>query len=112
MPESIYWLDEHSHDFPDVSLARKDPDGLLATGGDLTPNRIIRAYSLGIFPWYSPGEPILWWSPNPRSIVLPKAFKASRSLNKVIKRKTFHITIDTCFEQHTQFSIKIFFDFI
>ncbi len=99
MPEPIYWLDEHSHDFPPACTALKEPNGLLAAGGDLNPDRIICAYAQGIFPWYSPGEPILWWSPDPRSIVLPQKFKASRSLAKIIKKKTFHVTTDTCFER-------------
>jgi len=75
----------------------EEPNGLLAAGGDLSPRRLISAYSLGIFPWYNPGEPILWWTPDPRSVVYPNEFKPSRSLKKLINRKTFTVTMDTCF---------------
>lgn len=83
--------------FPDPNLA--SDDGLLAMGGDLSPERLILAYASGIFPWYSEGEPILWWSPNPRMVVIPEKFKASKSLRQLIHRKTFELKIDTQFEQ-------------
>ena len=69
--------------FPSPHLASKE--GLLAVGGDLSVNRLLLAYSLGIFPWYSEGEPILWWSPDPRLVLYPNELKVSRSLKKVIK---------------------------
>ena len=75
-----------------------DKQGLLAMGGDLSPSRILQAYSQGIFPWFEPGCPILWWSPNPRLILIPKEFKLSRSLSKSLK-KPFRLTIDTAFHQ-------------
>jgi len=83
--------------FPSPELARKD--GLLAFGGDLSEERLITAYSMGIFPWYSEGSPILWWSPDPRLILIPEELKVSRSLRKVINKGIFKITMDTSFEQ-------------
>jgi len=82
--------------FPPPHLAIKE--GLLAVGGDLSVERLILAYRSGIFPWYSEGEPILWWSPDPRLVLYPDELRISRSLRKVIKRKLFHITFDQDFE--------------
>ncbi|HEY0719979.1 MAG TPA: leucyl/phenylalanyl-tRNA--protein transferase [Gammaproteobacteria bacterium] len=75
------------------------PDGLLAVGGDLAPERILNAYRHGIFPWFSPGQPILWWSPDPRAVLFPEKLKVSRSLRKTIDRHTYRVTFDTAFEQ-------------
>lgn len=83
--------------FPDAQKALKEPDGLLAIGGCLTPQRIINAYRHGIFPWYNPGEPILWWSPNPRLVLFPERLQISRSLNKTIRKNIFYITFDQAF---------------
>lgn len=83
------------HTFPPAHLAEKA--GLLAIGGDLSPQRILTAYKNGIFPWYSEGEPILWWSPNPRLVLYPKELKVSTSLKKVMKKNLFTITMDTAF---------------
>ncbi len=83
--------------FPDVALADEDPNGLLAIGGDLSVERLLLAYKSGIFPWYSAGEPILWWSPNPRSILTPTEVKISRSLKKTIRNGDFSITFDQDF---------------
>jgi leucyl/phenylalanyl-tRNA--protein transferase len=83
--------------FPDPSLA--EDDGLLAVGGDLSAERLLLAYSHGIFPWYSDGEPILWWSPEPRMIVLPGEFKCSKSLRQTIRTKGFKVKFDQAFEQ-------------
>lgn len=82
--------------FPPPHLAIKE--GLLAVGGDLSVDRLLLAYRSGIFPWYSEGEPILWWSPDPRLVLYPDELRISRSLRKVIKRKLFHITFDQDFE--------------
>ncbi len=82
--------------FPSAHLASQE--GLLAVGGDLTPRRLLLAYRLGIFPWYSEGEPILWWSPDPRLVLYPDELKVSRSLNKVINKGTFKVTADCAFE--------------
>jgi leucyl/phenylalanyl-tRNA---protein transferase len=91
----IYLLDENPNmPFPDVSEAERDPDGLLAVGGDLTPQRLIQAYQLGIFPWYSEGEPILWWSPDPRMVLYPERVKVSRSLRKTLRKGIFEVTFD------------------
>ena len=97
MATSIHWLDQNTDAFPHYQYALEEPNGLLAAGGDLSPERLINAYSLGIFPWYNPGEPILWWSPNPRSVIYPQQFQPSRSLKKLIRRKTYTVTMDTCF---------------
>lgn len=78
--------------FPSPELAEEN--GLLAIGGDLSPERLLLAYSLGIFPWYNAGEPILWWSPMPRCVLLPGDFQASRSLSKLMRSDRFHITCD------------------
>jgi len=82
--------------FPPPELA--EPDGLLAVGGDLSPERILLAYSAGIFPWYSEGSPILWWSPDPRLVLFPAELKVSRSLRQTIKKRLYHVTFDTAFE--------------
>lgn len=82
--------------FPDPETS--DKQGLLAMGGDLSPSRLLKAYSMGIFPWFEPGCPILWWCPNPRLILYPKQFKISHSLKKTLK-KNYRLTIDTAFDQ-------------
>ncbi|KTD03503.1 leucyl/phenylalanyl-tRNA--protein transferase [Fluoribacter gormanii] len=84
------------HFFPNPETS--DDQGLLFIGGDLSPQRILQAYRQGIFPWYEPGTPILWWSPNPRLILIPTEFKLSRSLQKSLK-KPFRFTMDTAFKQ-------------
>ncbi len=84
------------HFFPNPESS--DAQGLLFIGGDLSPQRILQAYRQGIFPWYEPGTPILWWSPNPRLILIPSEFKLSNSLQKSLK-KPFTCTMDTAFEQ-------------
>lgn len=81
--------------FPPPHLAEKG--GLLAVGGDLSPKRLLAAYENGIFPWYMDGEPILWWSPDPRLVLYPCDFKVSKSLKKTIAKNRFHITLDTAF---------------
>ncbi len=83
--------------FPPVHLA--DDDGLLAMGGDLHPETLLLAYSVGVFPWYNPGWPILWWSPDPRCVIDPAAFRPSRSLGKRLKSGVFTVTVDKCFTQ-------------
>lgn len=81
--------------FPDPSLAEED--GLLALDGDLSPERLILAYSNGIFPWFSEEEPILWWSPDPRFVLYPKDIRISHSMKKTLKKNTYRISFDTCF---------------
>ncbi|MBL09316.1 MAG: leucyl/phenylalanyl-tRNA--protein transferase [Acidiferrobacteraceae bacterium] len=85
------------YQFPDHNKAT--PDGLLAVGGDLSRECLLAAYSNGIFPWYSEGQPILWWCPDPRPVFFPGKLKISRSLRKTLKQSHFIITIDKCFEE-------------
>jgi len=85
--------------FPPVAQALDEPNGLLAVGGDLSPPRLLRAYRQGIFPWYNPGEPILWWSPDPRLVLFPEKLKVSRSLRKRLRRDEFRFTVDQAFEE-------------
>ena len=94
-------LDPHNprQDFPPLTKAMIDPDGLLAAGGCLSEKRLLKAYRSGIFPWYSPGEPILWWSPNPRLVLFPEQLKVSRSLRKTLRQNIFTFTIDRAFNQ-------------
>jgi leucyl/phenylalanyl-tRNA--protein transferase len=92
----IFWLPKEIA-FPPPELAEKD--GLLAAGGDLSEERLIKAYSVGIFPWHNEGSPILWWSPDPRLVLFPEEMKVSQSLRKVIKKGIFKITMDTAFER-------------
>ena len=95
------WLnpDDNHYQFPNPNNALIEPDGLLAVGGDLSPERIINAYINGIFPWYSDGQPILWWSPNPRAVLFPENLHVSRSLKKIIRKQVFTTTMDQAFEQ-------------
>ena len=83
--------------FPPLSAALDEPNGLLAAGGDLSPERLIAAYRRGIFPWFSAGQPILWWSPDPRMVLYVGEFRTSRSLAKRVRRHEFEIRIDTAF---------------
>lgn len=82
--------------FPDPRLA--DPSGLLGVGGDLTPERLLEAYRTGIFPWYSQGQPILWWSPDPRMVLFVDELKVGRSLRKRLRQRPFRLTMDTAFD--------------
>lgn len=84
--------------FPSLHTALKQPNGLLAFGGCLSPRRIINAYQHGVFPWYNPGEPILWWSPNPRLVLFPDKLNISRSLAKTLRKQLFDIHFDRAFE--------------
>ena len=87
----------HKLAFPPVHLATEE--GLLAVGGDLSPERLLLAYRNGIFPWYNPGEPILWWSPDPRLVLFPKELHISRSLRRVLRKGRFQITFNTRFRE-------------
>jgi leucyl/phenylalanyl-tRNA---protein transferase len=90
------WLGPHDS-FPPVTQALDDPDGLLAAGGDLSPARLIEAYRRGIFPWYGEGQPILWWSPDPRMVLYPDGLKIARSLAKRLRRRDYEIRVDTAY---------------
>jgi leucyl/phenylalanyl-tRNA--protein transferase len=94
----IPWLPPEPF-FPPVEHALAEPNGLLAAGGDLSPERILAAYRRGIFPWFSAGEPILWWSPDPRMVLFPAELRISRSLAKVLRNKPYEVTLDTTFAQ-------------
>ncbi len=83
--------------FPDPAQALEYPNGLLAIGGCLSPPRLINAYKIGVFPWYNPGEPILWWSPHPRLVLFPENLHLSRSLNKSLRKTTLRISYDRDF---------------
>ncbi|MDO9103601.1 MAG: leucyl/phenylalanyl-tRNA--protein transferase [Methylovulum sp.] len=85
-------------DFPSVKKALTEPDGLLAIGGCLSKIRLINAYRHGIFPWYNPGEPILWWSPDPRLVLFPEHLLVSRSLQKTLRKNSFSVTFDQAFD--------------
>jgi leucyl/phenylalanyl-tRNA---protein transferase len=92
----IPWLQKNAP-FPPVESALQSPNGLLAAGADLSPQRLLDAYSRGIFPWYSEGQQIMWWSPNPRMVLVPQEFKPSRSLAKTLRNKEYEVRFDTSF---------------
>jgi leucyl/phenylalanyl-tRNA--protein transferase len=94
----IPWLNERTP-FPPVSRALKQPNGLLCAGGDLSPRRLLDAYSRGIFPWFSEGDPILWWSPDPRMVLIPAELKVSRSLRKTLQRGLYETRYDSAFRE-------------
>jgi len=96
---NLCWLasDSAPDAFPDVELALDEPEGLLAAGGDLKTERLIEAYRRGIFPWYENGQPILWWCPDPRTVLVPENLHVSRSLRRTIRRSFFRISIDKDF---------------
>lgn len=99
MPAIVWLTAEDAPDcFPPVERALREPDGLLAAGGDLSQERLLAAYRRGIFPWYSPGQPILWWSPDPRAILEPRDFKLSKSLDKSIRNRGYETRLDSQFE--------------
>jgi len=93
---TITWLSPHDAPewFPPAEQALEEPAGLLAAGGDLSPERLVAAYRRGIFPWYSPGQPVLWWSPDPRAVLFPEEFRISRSLAKTLRNGGFSATTD------------------
>ncbi|KAA0016296.1 leucyl/phenylalanyl-tRNA--protein transferase [Salinicola corii] len=93
------WLPPHLVAFPPVSQALDEPDGLLAAGGGLTPEWLLSAYRQGIFPWYSEGQPILWWSPDPRMVLFPEEIRIRRSLAKRLRNGGFAVTFDHAFER-------------
>lgn len=94
----ITWLGQDAP-FPPLESALREPNGLLAIGGDLSPRRLLDAYRRGIFPWYSEGDPILWWSPDPRMVLYPQALRITRSLAKVLRNKAYVVRYDTAFDE-------------
>jgi leucyl/phenylalanyl-tRNA--protein transferase len=99
LTDPLYWVRDRrlAADFPPTARALTEPDGLLAIGGDLAPERIVAAYRRGIFPWFSDGQPILWWAPDPRAVLAPDAVHVSRSLRRRLRRGGYVLTFDTDF---------------
>lgn len=97
--QAPFWIDPDATDtpFPDPSLALREPDGLLAIGGNLSAQKLVEAYRSGIFPWYNEGQPVLWWSPDPRLVLYTDDLKLSRSLRKTLARQPFRLTMDQAF---------------
>ncbi len=93
----IPWLDSDTLDFPPPAAALVDPNGLLAAGGDLSPERLVEAYRRGIFPWYVEGQPILWWSPNPRMVLFPDQILISGSFKKFLRKHAYTVEMDVDF---------------
>jgi leucyl/phenylalanyl-tRNA---protein transferase len=92
----VFWLDEQSLEFPAPELAT--PEGILAVGGDLSPARLLEAYAGGIFPWFNEGDPILWWSPDPRFVLIPDELVVSKSMRPYFNQKKFQVSFDQDFE--------------
>ncbi len=97
MPIYLPELDINNNSFPDIESALKEPDGLLAMGGDLSPQRVLSAYRNGIFPWFSKGQPILWWSPSQRAVLPPGDVHISKSMKKLIKQHNFSVSVNLAF---------------
>lgn len=99
-PTVIFDLDGTPADigFPDTAYAETDPNGLLAVGGDLSTERLLQAYRRGIFPWYSDGQPVLWWSPAPRMVLYPRELHVSRSLRRTMRRGLYDVSVDQAFD--------------
>ncbi|MGV8844467.1 MAG: leucyl/phenylalanyl-tRNA--protein transferase [Pseudomonas sp.] len=93
----LTWLQRDSRKFPALDSALREPNGLLAAGGDLTAERLVQAYRHGCFPWYEEGQPILWWSPDPRTVLFPDELHVSRSLSKCLRQGRYAVTFDTDF---------------
>jgi leucyl/phenylalanyl-tRNA--protein transferase len=98
---SLLWIDPEDEEtpFPPVRHALRDPDGLLAIGGSLSVNRLLEAYRRGIFPWYAEGQPVLWWSPDPRTVLYPDRLHITRSLRRSLRRPEFRVTFDRAFNE-------------
>lgn len=95
----LVWLDEDpSSPFPDPALALREPDGLLAAGGDLSPTRLLNAYRAGVFPWFSEGQPPLWWSPDPRAVFRTDRVARSRRFRRAMRASTWVVRMDTAFD--------------
>jgi leucyl/phenylalanyl-tRNA--protein transferase len=95
-------LSRNPDDFSFPPVERASPEGLLAIGGDLRPERLLEAYRHGIFPWYNEDQPILWWSPDPRTVLFPEKLHISRSLRRSLRPGHFKVTLDTCFREIVQ----------
>lgn len=97
MGAALPWLDEDELWFPDPDTALTHPNGLLAVGGDLRPQRLLQAYQLGIFPWFEDDQPPLWWSPDPRMVLFPAEVHVSRSMRRFLRQHPFEVRSDTAF---------------
>lgn len=93
----LTWLQRNSLTFPPLEKAMREPNGLLAAGGDLSADRLIQAYRHGCFPWFQEGQPILWWSPDPRTVLFPEELHISRSLSKILRQNRYQVTFDRDF---------------
>jgi leucyl/phenylalanyl-tRNA--protein transferase len=102
MNQRLHHLDDNNVNFPALTFSLTEPNGLLAVGGDLSPERLIAAYQQGIFPWYGDNDPIMWWSPEPRAIISIDELRINRSLRKAIKKSPFKITLNHDFPTVTQ----------
>lgn len=98
----LTWLKRDDLDFPPLETALREPNGLLAAGGDLSPERLLAAYRHGCFPWYQDGQPLLWWSPDPRTVLYPNELHVSRSLRKRMRQGDFQVTLDRAFNDVIQ----------
>ena len=99
MTQTIPLLNADSLIFPPLKNALNDPNGLLAFGGDLSAKRLTQAYALGIFPWFSEGEAIMWWSPHPRAVIYCDQIKINKTLRKHLKKQNFNVTINSAFDE-------------
>ncbi|WP_263142001.1 leucyl/phenylalanyl-tRNA--protein transferase [Pseudomonas sp. RIT-PI-AD] len=93
----LTWLKRDAYEFPPLEQAMRQPNGLLAAGGDLSAERLYRAYRHGCFPWFEAGQPILWWSPDPRTVLFPQELHISRSLGKCLRQARYRVTFDQAF---------------
>ena len=94
----LTWLKRDTLTFPPLTKAMREPNGLLAAGGDLSADRLVQAYRHGCFPWFSEGQPILWWSPDPRTVLFPEELHVSRSLAKLMRQQRYQVSFDRDFE--------------
>ena len=94
----VFWLSEENISFPHPELANED--GILAVGGDLSAERLLLAYRMGVFPWFNPGDPIMWWSPDPRFVLFPDELKVAKSMRPYFNQEKFKITFDTFYVSH------------
>jgi len=99
MPIPFLAPDDEITDFPEVGTALQEPDGLLMAGGNLSPGRLLSAYRSGIFPWYEEGEPILWWSPDPRCVIWPQNIRITKSLAKTIRSEKYEVTDNLAYRE-------------
>lgn len=95
----LTWLQRDDLSFPPLEKALREPNGLLAAGGDLSPERLLAAYRHGCFPWYQDGQPVLWWSPDPRTVLYPEELHISRSLRKKLRQGPLSVTFDRAFRE-------------